>query len=52
VREVRFIAVSNANNAALDGGVTGLFTIKGRTDARRVQPGPARLRHAAVAEPA
>jgi CxxC motif-containing protein (DUF1111 family) len=33
VREVRFIAVSNANNAALDGGVTGLFTIKGRTDA-------------------
>jgi CxxC motif-containing protein (DUF1111 family) len=33
VREVRFIAVSNANNAALDGGVTGLFTIKGRSDA-------------------
>jgi CxxC motif-containing protein (DUF1111 family) len=33
VREVRFIAVSNANNAALDGGVTGIFTIKGRVDA-------------------
>jgi CxxC motif-containing protein (DUF1111 family) len=33
VREVRFIASSNTNGAALDGGVTGLFTIKGRTDA-------------------
>jgi CxxC motif-containing protein (DUF1111 family) len=33
VREMRLIAVSNANNAPLDGGVTGLFTIKGRTDA-------------------
>jgi CxxC motif-containing protein (DUF1111 family) len=33
IREVRFIAVSNANNAALDGGVTGLFTIRGRVDA-------------------
>jgi CxxC motif-containing protein (DUF1111 family) len=33
VREVRLIAVSNAVNAALDGGVTGLFTVKGRTDA-------------------
>jgi CxxC motif-containing protein (DUF1111 family) len=33
VREARFIAVSNANNAALDGGVHGLFTIRGRSDA-------------------
>ena len=33
VRELRLIAVSNANNAPLDGGVTGLFTIKGRSDA-------------------
>jgi CxxC motif-containing protein (DUF1111 family) len=33
VREARFIAVSNSNNAALDGGVTGLFTLKGRSDA-------------------
>jgi len=33
VREVRFIAPSLANNGPLDGGVTGLFTIKGRTDA-------------------
>jgi hypothetical protein len=33
VRELRLIAVSNANNAPLDGGVTGLFTIRGRLDA-------------------
>jgi CxxC motif-containing protein (DUF1111 family) len=33
VREARFIATSNAANAALDGGVTGLFTIRGRLDA-------------------
>lgn len=33
VREARFIAVSSANNAALDGGVHGLFTIAGRKDA-------------------
>ena len=33
VRELRLIAVSNANNAPLDGGVTGLFTVKGRSDA-------------------
>jgi cytochrome c peroxidase len=33
VREARFIAVSSANNAPLDGGVHGLYTIKGRTDA-------------------
>jgi len=33
VREARFIAVSSANNAALDGGVHGLFTIRGRVDA-------------------
>ena len=33
VREARFIAVSSANNAALDGGVHGLFTIAGRSDA-------------------
>ncbi|HEY2899582.1 MAG TPA: di-heme oxidoredictase family protein [Polyangia bacterium] len=33
VRELRLIAQSSANNAPLDGGVTGLFTIKGRTDA-------------------
>jgi CxxC motif-containing protein (DUF1111 family) len=33
VRELRLIAVSNANNAPLDGGVTGLFTIRGRSDA-------------------
>jgi CxxC motif-containing protein (DUF1111 family) len=34
VRELRLIAVSNANNAPLDGGVTGLFTIRGRSDAQ------------------
>jgi CxxC motif-containing protein (DUF1111 family) len=33
VREARFIAVSSANNAPLDGGVHGLFTIAGRVDA-------------------
>jgi CxxC motif-containing protein (DUF1111 family) len=33
VREARFIAASNRGNAALDGGVHGLFTIKGRSDA-------------------
>jgi len=33
IREARFIAVSSANNAPLDGGVHGLYTIKGRTDA-------------------
>jgi CxxC motif-containing protein (DUF1111 family) len=33
VREARFIAVSNASGAPLDGGVHGLFTIAGRTDA-------------------
>jgi CxxC motif-containing protein (DUF1111 family) len=33
VREARFIAQSSANNAPLDGGVTGLFTIRGRSDA-------------------
>jgi CxxC motif-containing protein (DUF1111 family) len=34
VRGARFIAVSNRGNAALDGGVHGLFTIKGRSDAQ------------------
>ncbi len=33
VREARFIAVSSQNGAALDGGVHGLFTIQGRSDA-------------------
>jgi CxxC motif-containing protein (DUF1111 family) len=33
IREARFIAQSSANNAPLDGGVTGLFTIRGRSDA-------------------
>jgi CxxC motif-containing protein (DUF1111 family) len=33
VREARFIAASNANGAPLEGGVHGLFTIAGRTDA-------------------
>jgi CxxC motif-containing protein (DUF1111 family) len=33
VREARFIAVSADNNAPLDGGVHGLFTIAGRSDA-------------------
>jgi CxxC motif-containing protein (DUF1111 family) len=33
VREARFIAVSSDNNAPLDGGVHGLFTIAGRRDA-------------------
>src|SRR5262249_45608257 len=33
VREARFIATSFANNAPLDGGVHGLFTIRGRVDA-------------------
>ncbi len=33
VREARFIAVSSANNAPLDGGVHALFTIAGRSDA-------------------
>jgi CxxC motif-containing protein (DUF1111 family) len=33
VREARFIAVSSQNNAALDGGVHGLYTIQGRSDA-------------------
>jgi CxxC motif-containing protein (DUF1111 family) len=33
VREARFIAVSNQLFAALDGGVHGLYTIAGRTDA-------------------
>jgi len=34
VREARFISTSPTNpNAALDGGVHGLFTIQGRTDA-------------------
>jgi CxxC motif-containing protein (DUF1111 family) len=33
VREARFIAVSSDNNAPLDGGVHGLYTIAGRSDA-------------------
>jgi CxxC motif-containing protein (DUF1111 family) len=33
VREARFIAVSNQPFAALDGGVHGIYTIAGRTDA-------------------
>ena len=33
VREARFIAVSGQTSAPLDGGVHGLYTIKGRTDA-------------------
>jgi CxxC motif-containing protein (DUF1111 family) len=33
VREARFISVSGQNNAALDGGVHGLYTIQGRSDA-------------------
>ena len=33
VREARFIATSNVSGAPLDGGVHGLYTIKGRTDA-------------------
>jgi CxxC motif-containing protein (DUF1111 family) len=33
VREARFIAVSGQNNAQLDGGVHGLYTIQGRSDA-------------------
>jgi len=33
VREARFVAVSGQTSAALDGGVHGLYTIKGRTDA-------------------
>lgn len=34
VREVRFVSTNpNSNSAALDGGVHGLYTIKGRTDA-------------------
>ena len=33
VREARFISVSPQNSAALDGGVHGLYTIKGRSDA-------------------
>ena len=33
VRETRFIAVSSADHAPLDGGVTGIFTIRGRSDA-------------------
>lgn len=33
VREARFITVSGQDNGTLDGGVHGLFTIKGRTDA-------------------
>jgi len=33
VREARFIAVSSSNNAPLDGGVHGLYTIQGRSDA-------------------
>ena len=33
VREARFIATSSANNAPLDSGVHGLFTIAGRRDA-------------------
>jgi len=33
VREARFVATSNRPDAPLDGGVHGLFTIKGRVDA-------------------
>ena len=33
VREARFIATSSVSGAPLDGGVHGLFTIKGRSDA-------------------
>src|SRR5260370_26485630 len=33
VREARFIAASNRSYATADGGVHGLFTIKGRRDA-------------------
>lgn len=33
VREARFVAVSGQTSAALDGGVHGLYTIKGRIDA-------------------
>jgi len=33
VREARFIAVSAQNSAPLDGGVHGLYTIQGRSDA-------------------
>lgn len=33
VREARFIAVSDENGSALDGGVHDLYTITGRTDA-------------------
>jgi CxxC motif-containing protein (DUF1111 family) len=33
VREARFISTSTQNTAALDGGVHGLFTIAGRSDA-------------------
>ena len=33
VREARFVAVAGQTNAPLDGGVHGLYTIKGRPDA-------------------
>src|SRR5579862_5589657 len=33
VREARFITVNGQSNGALDGGVHGLYTIQGRTDA-------------------
>jgi hypothetical protein len=33
VREARFVATGFNNNAPLDGGVHGLYTIRGRTDA-------------------
>jgi CxxC motif-containing protein (DUF1111 family) len=41
VREARFITVNGQSNGALDGGVHGLYTIQGRTDApgcRLAQP--------------
>jgi len=37
VREARFIALSNQNSPARDGGVHGLYTIKGRFDANGCQ---------------
>jgi CxxC motif-containing protein (DUF1111 family) len=33
IREARFITVNGQSNGALDGGVHGLYTIQGRTDA-------------------
>jgi CxxC motif-containing protein (DUF1111 family) len=37
VREARFIAVLNQSSPSLDGGVHGLYTIQGRTDANGCQ---------------